>query len=312
MGLLAQLLTLRVEYDRDVKPAWRKSTQGTINLLLLRRHVQQIRTTHHVRDALINVIDHHRHLIGVEPLLAEDDRIVKLCLHRLVLGSQQLVLPVAVFVFEGKADCEWPVTVDFCASAALVRVAPLIGLQFLARALATIRVAAFKQPVNGVLIGVVTSGLKAYRLVGKQPVGVKAGNDLAGRLRRLSQRIQVFNADKPLAALAAGFQKAGKCGNEGAKVQRACRRGRKPAPVVRVVHGGQSAGGAGKSPNRQLLRSRLRCRSGVRESRPVSCSRCTGWLLVELPDGGYRFPRHTDRRSHSRLCRCGRWSGQSS
>ena len=41
MGLLAQLLTLLVEYDRDVKPAWRKSTQGTINLLLLRRPERQ-------------------------------------------------------------------------------------------------------------------------------------------------------------------------------------------------------------------------------------------------------------------------------
>ena len=132
MGLFAEFLALLIEYDRDVQPTWGTGAQGPVYLLLLRRHIQQVGATHHVRDGLINVIDNHGELIGVEPLLAEDHRIIKLCLHDLMLWPQQQILPVAVLVFEGKTDGVRAVTVQCCAAAALIGVATFVGLQLLA------------------------------------------------------------------------------------------------------------------------------------------------------------------------------------
>lgn len=127
MGLLAEFLALLIEYDRDVQPTWGMGAQGPVNLLLLRRHVQQVGATHHVRDALINVINDHSKLIGVESFLAEDYRVIKLCLYDLLLWPEQQILPVAVLVFEGKTDGVWAVTVQCCAATAVIGVAPALA-----------------------------------------------------------------------------------------------------------------------------------------------------------------------------------------
>ena len=88
------------------------------------------------------------------------------------------------------------------------------------------------------MIGVVTPGLKPNRFVRDQAVGVQAGEDLAGGLGGFPQRVQVFDADQPPALVPAGFNVAGKRGDQGAEMQWPGRGRGEAASVARGGHQG--------------------------------------------------------------------------
>ena len=75
-------------------------------------------------------------------------------MYLLLLRAQQLVMPVAGFVMQGKADGERLVANAGSAVATVVRVPATMGLELFAGTAAAISLAGFQQLADGVLIGV--------------------------------------------------------------------------------------------------------------------------------------------------------------
>ena len=64
------------------------------------------------------------------------------------------------------------------------------------------------------LVGGVATGLKTHGLIREQPVGLKAVENLAGGFRGFPERVEVFDPDQPLTALAFRLKVAGQCGDQ--------------------------------------------------------------------------------------------------
>ena len=75
MILLAEFLVLPVGDDRQVAIAGRGTAQQMLQENLPGGGIQQVRTAYCMSDALLGVVNDDRQLIGVQAILAFDDKI---------------------------------------------------------------------------------------------------------------------------------------------------------------------------------------------------------------------------------------------
>ena len=81
-GLLGELLARRVDRRRDVQVARRRVAEQALQVDLPRRRIEQVGAAHHVGDALLGVVDHHRELVGELPVGAIQHEVADVALER--------------------------------------------------------------------------------------------------------------------------------------------------------------------------------------------------------------------------------------
>ena len=75
---LAELVSVRLDDQRQVQVAWLWQAEDFLQIKLARRRIEQVGAAHHIGDALPGVIQHHGQLIGNQAVAAANDEIADL------------------------------------------------------------------------------------------------------------------------------------------------------------------------------------------------------------------------------------------
>ena len=75
---LAELVSVRLDDQRQVQVAWLWQAEDLLQIKLAGRRIEQVGAAHHIGDALPGVIQHHGQLIGNQAVAAANDEIADL------------------------------------------------------------------------------------------------------------------------------------------------------------------------------------------------------------------------------------------
>ena len=225
--LLRQFAAIAANNQRQMGKARRRVAEQPPQVKLARRGVEQIGTADDFGNALIDVIDDHGELVGIEAIAPFQHDLVLLGggkaagaehgiveRQRLVAGQQ----PPGHSIAERQA-----------AFAAAIGTATFIGLQLAPAASAAIQQAACSERAEHGVVTIMARALVQHGAVTLQTERLQLLQDGRGRTSRLAWRIQVFHPHQPATALRFGRQIRAERRHQRAEVQRAGWRGRKTA-----------------------------------------------------------------------------------
>jgi hypothetical protein len=90
--LLAQFLTVGIQYDWGVQVSWLRCTQHPLHMDLPRSGIEQVGAADHIRDTLLGVIDHYGQLIGVGAIRTQSDKVTAVVVDVLTLQPLYSIL----------------------------------------------------------------------------------------------------------------------------------------------------------------------------------------------------------------------------
>jgi len=219
--------------------ARRRQSEQPLQQDLARRGIEQIRAAHHVGDALIGIIDHHRKLVGVEAVGAEQDEIADFLIH----GLRDIPLE-PVGECDGFTPCSQAHrTRSFSRGQALAagaridagairhRVRRVLAFvahcrvrDLLSAAATPINLSGLPEPLECGAVGIQSRALVDHGTVPLQSQRFQLAQDDVRRFRARARAIQVLHAHAPRSLRSAGVEPARHCGDQGTEMQRPRRR----------------------------------------------------------------------------------------
>ncbi len=251
--LLRQLLARGIGGDRQVGVGRLRHAEQALQMDLAGGGVEQVGAAHHVGDARLGIIHHHRQLVGEQAVGAQ---------HHVVAGVEReiFLLPALDGVLEAdRALGAHPPGARPASGGQAVAAGARIAPRAVAR---ECRVRHFApgtgagegmagrfQPIEGSLVSVPAAALPYDFAVPFEAEARKRGDDAPGRAHDSAWRIDILDPQQPAAAAVARFQVAACRRDQRAEMQRAAGRGREAADVGRGCgHAGRVHGNANEVP----------------------------------------------------------------
>src|SRR5690606_36988017 len=203
------------------------------------RGVQEVGSANDVGHPLGNIVHDYRQLVGDNAVAAADDEVAAAALQRLTDLALQaadeaqgaLIHPDAYGVVRGKAKP---------ARTAGARIAPVMGDDLPARAIAVIGQIVVEPLFDGVLIKVQPLALVDHLAVPVQAIAVQRVKYVRSGPGEVAGGIQIFHAHQPGATLMTGIQITGDGSEQRAEMQKATGGGSEAAYVTGGRHGADS------------------------------------------------------------------------
>src|SRR5690606_32399578 len=232
--LLGELLACGVHGHRHVEPARLRKAEQPLQVTMCGRRAQQVGAAHDVRDALSRVVDDYGEVVGGQAVASNDDEVARV--GRKVVYDRPLYTVDEPLLPGLDADADGGVAVQLTAVATRAGVAQAAvrrrRTNGRARAAAAERRGTLEQAVGNGTVDVGARALAQHLAVPFGLEGLERSQNVVGRARHLARRVDVLDADEPLAAGLAGVNEARRRGAERAEVERAGRGGREAAYIA--------------------------------------------------------------------------------
>src|SRR5690606_37163872 len=228
-GALGELGAVLVEDHRQVRERWHFGAERLVDVDLARGVVDVVVAAHHVGDAHVHVVHHHREVVGGMAVGAEDHQVVELAVGDLD-PALDLVVP-GHRALQRVAETDDAVRVVAVRQAGVARgavVARLLArghrplahrLELFLRLVGVVRVAGGDQLLGDLAVTVQALGLVDRTLVVVEPEPVHRLQDGVDRGLGAALAVRVLDPEDELAATAARLQPAVQRGAGTADVQ---------------------------------------------------------------------------------------------
>ncbi|MNL09660.1 hypothetical protein D3C87_1304280 [compost metagenome] len=195
---LAEFVAIGLGNQRDVQVTRLPQAKQLLQVELAWRGVEQVGAAHDVGDTLPGIVQHHRQLIGVEPVAAANHEITDIPAQMLMEFTLHPVDEVVVQYGDTHAD--GGVFGAVPGIAAESRINAVIRLQLLARARARVGQAVIEQAIEYFGVGIVAVTLANHFAIPLETIAFQRLEDRGLGAGFFTGRVKVFHAHQPTAA----------------------------------------------------------------------------------------------------------------